>query len=83
MDFPAPGRPSMRTLWSQRLHGVQLHPGSGARGPGLLTRSQSESNGEDQGQANSSSSAFASCRSAVSDPSVNQRLIGASSSRAL
>jgi hypothetical protein len=47
-----------------------LAPGKCGSAP--LTRASSWSNGEDGDHDSSSSSALASCRSAVSKPSVNQ-----------
>ena len=71
IDFPAPGGASIRTLWSEHLHHVLLHTDDWGRGAASLTCSQRWSNEEDHGPASSSSSAFASCRSAVSKSSLS------------
>jgi hypothetical protein len=73
IDVPAPGGPSKKTLWSERLHDLQLHQSfSGCRRVPRLAHFLSFIHVARPYQDNSSSSALASCRSAVSKPSVNQ-----------
>jgi hypothetical protein len=72
IDVPALGGPAAGRLSQSARISFTLTLATGERRSAPLTCSQSWSNGEDQGPASSSGSALASCRSAVSKPSVNQ-----------
>jgi hypothetical protein len=72
IDFPAIGGPAAGRLSQNARISFTFTLATGERGSAPLTCSQSLSNGGDQGPVSSSSNVLASCKSAVSKPSVNQ-----------